>query len=300
MIHPERLELLVQLHELSTMRAVADANHMSVSSVSQQISALERVVGSRVTEKVGRRVRLTPLGEELVALARPVLGSLREIEDVARGESREVRGHLRVASFTSALGPRVVPVAAGMSQDYPDLDLTLAEMEPDQSIPLVRAGQVDIAVSAGFGGAQGPDLPDLVTVPVTADPLCAVLPQGHPSTGSGSVPLSELRSDRWILEPDTTYLAAHVRLLTEQAGFEPRCVATLMSYHGILSAVSRGIGVTVLPRLATRDVPADVVVLPLEPQVQRSIFLVTTDTQLTRLSSRTLVSRVGREAKKLG
>lgn len=300
MLDPERLELLVQLHELSTMRAVANASNMSVSSVSQHLAALERSLGRPLTEKTGRRVRLTPLGEELVRMARPVLDSLREMEDRAHSESHEVRGHLRVASFTSALAPLAIPVCAEMSGEYPDLTLSLVEQEPDQSVPLVRAGQVDMAISASFGPLVGTGRSsDLVTVPLLSDALCAVLPPTHPLATDDAVSIDQLADDPWIVEPSTTYLSSHVTSLSEAAGIEPRHVASLNSYHAILQAVDQGLGVSLLPQLATVGGPSGVSALPLEPRVDRTIALVTTRAQTARLSGRTLIARVREQARLL-
>lgn len=298
MLAPERLELLVQLHELSTMRAVANASGMSVSSVSQHLAALEKSLGRPLTEKVGRRVRLTPLGEELVNMARPVLDSLREIEDRARSETREVRGHLRVAAFNSALAPLAIPVCAEMSREYQNLTLSLTEQEPDQSVPLVRAGQIDLAISASFGPPVDTGRSsDLVTVPLLSDTLCAVLPPTHPLAASDSVSIDQLADDPWIVEPATTYLSSHVTSLSDAAGIAPRHVASLNSYHAILQAADQGLGVSLLPQLATVGGPAGVSVVPLEPRVDRSIVLVTTQAQTARLSGRTLIGRVLRQAR---
>ena len=60
-----RLELLLALSRLGSMRAVADEHHLTTSTVSQQIAALARDTGAQLIEPEGRRVRLTPAGRRL-------------------------------------------------------------------------------------------------------------------------------------------------------------------------------------------------------------------------------------------
>ncbi|HEY5421230.1 MAG TPA: LysR family transcriptional regulator, partial [Marmoricola sp.] len=59
---PRRLELLLELSRLGSMRAVAETQHVTTSTVSQQIAALAREAGTPLIEPDGRRVRLTPAG----------------------------------------------------------------------------------------------------------------------------------------------------------------------------------------------------------------------------------------------
>jgi DNA-binding transcriptional LysR family regulator len=62
---PRRLELLLELSRLGSMRAVAETQHVTTSTVSQQIAVLAREAGTPLIEPEGRRVRLTPAGRRL-------------------------------------------------------------------------------------------------------------------------------------------------------------------------------------------------------------------------------------------
>ena len=62
---PRRLELLLELSRLGSMRAVAETMHVTTSTVSQQLAVLAREAGTPLIEPAGRRVRLTPAGRRL-------------------------------------------------------------------------------------------------------------------------------------------------------------------------------------------------------------------------------------------
>ena len=102
MLDVRRLRLLVELSQRGTLAAVAEALSYSPSSVSQQLSQLEREAGVPLLVQVGRRVQLTPQAELLVGHARAVLDRLEEAEsDVARSLTA-VGGTVRIAVFQSA------------------------------------------------------------------------------------------------------------------------------------------------------------------------------------------------------
>ncbi|MBT1172646.1 LysR family transcriptional regulator [Bifidobacterium sp. MA2] len=303
MLNPERLNLLVQLQALKTMRAVADVSRLSVSTVSQQIAALERDVGRPLIERVGRQVRLTPLGNELVDRARPVLNDLREIEDMACSESMEVRGAIRVAAFTSALAPLAAPACAAMKTRFTNLTITLNELEPGRSLPLLDAGQLDIVFSASFASRERKTGTAVslgrMSLPLLSDRLCAVLPESHPLAGERSVHIEDLADDIWLQEPEGTYLSNHIRTLTDQAGFEPTMAGVISSYPAVLQSVASDFGVAVLPWLATTANVNGISVVPIEPTVARSVSLVTTSSQLSRLAIRQFAETARELAEKL-
>src|SRR5919107_1323151 len=95
---PRRLELLLELSRLGSMHEVADALHITTSTVSQQIAALAREVGTPLLEPDGRRVRLTPAGRRLADHAVTVLAALEAARLDLDPDAAPV-GTLRVAAF---------------------------------------------------------------------------------------------------------------------------------------------------------------------------------------------------------
>ncbi|MGH3470862.1 MAG: LysR family transcriptional regulator, partial [Nocardioidaceae bacterium] len=79
---PRRLELLLALSRLGSMREVADTSGVSTSTVSQQLAVLAKEAGAVLLEPTGRRVRLTPAGHRLAAHAVTILAAI----DAARAD----------------------------------------------------------------------------------------------------------------------------------------------------------------------------------------------------------------------
>ena len=146
---PRRLELLLELSRLGSMRAVADALHLTTSTVSQQIAALAREAGVALVEPDGRRVRLTPAGRRLADHAVTVLAAL-EAARVDLDPSAEPSGTVRVAAYASAVRQSLLPVVRVLARAHPDVRLLIHEHEPDECLGLLAADDVDLALSYDY------------------------------------------------------------------------------------------------------------------------------------------------------
>ncbi|ONK11917.1 LysR family transcriptional regulator [Streptomyces sp. MP131-18] len=267
-LNPWRLQLLDAFGRLGTVRAVAAELNMSPSSVSQQLAALEAETRTRLLERVGRRLVLTPAGALLAERARDVLERLDAIE----GELAELRsepvGRLRVSSFASGVLPLLVAAATSLARTHPRLDLELLEVEPHESIPALLAGSCDIAVTVDTG--DDPPVPGIRTVGLATDPLLLVLPPGHRLARAPVLTLAELAQERWALDRPGTYLGELVPRLCRRAGFEPLVAGRFPSHHILVGHVAAGLSVAVLPGLAVAP-RAAVVTRTLEPFGERRI-----------------------------
>ena len=278
MLDPRRLRLLIALESLGTVRAVAVAASMSPSAVSQQLAALERESGAALLERHGRAVALTDAGVALAAHARAILERIGAAEEDLRALRDAPAGTVRIASFTSAMRAFVITAAAAAGREYPGIAVHLSELEPDDCVPALTRGEVDLAVVADFGDGSLPHTRTLRSVRLATDELKAVLPPGH---GAYSGQLSELAEDPWLL--DGTELERHILRRCRNAGFEPHVVARLVSHEALLYAVHSGLGVTILPTFAL-DRADGVEVRPLEPVARRELLVLHREGALDRRS----------------
>jgi DNA-binding transcriptional LysR family regulator len=278
MLDPRRLRLLIQLESLGTVRAVAVAASMSPSAVSQQLAVLERESGTALLERHGRAVALTAAGVALAGHARAILERIGAAEEDLRALRDAPAGTVRIASFTSAMRAFVIAAAATAGREYPGIAVQLSELEPDDCVPALTRGEVDLAVVADFGDGTLPGAAHLRSVALAQDELKAVLPPGHPFA-SGRI--EDLAGDAWLL--DGTELERHVVRRCRQAGFEPRVAGRLFSHEALLYAVRSGLGVTVLPTFAL-DRADGVEVRSLAPAARRDLLVLHREGALDRRS----------------
>jgi DNA-binding transcriptional LysR family regulator len=154
--------------------------------LSQQLSALEREAGVALLEKNGRGRRLTPAGEELVDRTESILRELEAAEAALERTTTQVAGVLRCAAFASAHRALLPRAIARLSALHPDLRVTTRDMEPEDSLPALKLGELDVALAQEYAFAPMAADPALERTELLDDPLSVALPAGHPLAAATS------------------------------------------------------------------------------------------------------------------
>jgi DNA-binding transcriptional LysR family regulator len=146
MLELRRLRLLKELHERGTIAAVADALQFTPSAVSQQLAMLERETGVTLLQKAGRGVRLTDPALVLVEHARALLDRAARAEADLAAAAGTVAGRARIATFQSVALELALPMMERLGRDAPRLRTELVEAEPEQAIPALALGDLDLVL----------------------------------------------------------------------------------------------------------------------------------------------------------
>ncbi|MCI4061370.1 LysR family transcriptional regulator [Micromonospora sp. R77] len=268
-LNPWRLRLLADLATYGTVRAVAQRGNLSPSAVSQQLATLERETRTALLERAGRRVRLTAAGMLLAGRAREILAAMEAAEAELRRLADEPAGTVTVAAFQSAVQALADPALARLAARHPDVSVVLLELEPHESMPALRRGDVDLIITtADFAGAELS--PEIDLVPLATDPVVLVLPPEHALTGAESVALEACAQQRWTFDVAGSYMSELSTRLCREAGFEPVVICRFNNYMLALQHVENGRSITMLPKLAV-DPRYRVVTRPLNPPLTRRI-----------------------------
>lgn len=219
MLSLHRLFLLGELHRSGTMSAVAKAQSMSPSAVSQQLAQLERETKVSLLEHAGRGVVLTDAGVQLARRAQEMLALAERAQAELTAARGETAGVLRIASFQTpliALAPRAV---SALEQRHPQLRAEIAQREVDEAYEGLLAHHFDVILGEDYpGGAQlvrrGADRERLLH-----DPLLLVLPAEGP--WSHPRQLADLAHVPWALDPEGTRTGTWERTFLRAAGIEP-------------------------------------------------------------------------------
>src|SRR5262245_61184089 len=174
MLDLRRLRLLSELSGRGTIAEVASVVGYTPSAVSQSLAQLERETGVALLERDGRRVRLTPAAHGLVAATDRVLAELDAAEAELAAEHETVRGEIVIGAFPSAAAGLVVPALAELHERHPDLTCVVREHEPEDGIPLLRSGALDVLVSESYDEVAGAPVGGLESHPLLSEPLLLV------------------------------------------------------------------------------------------------------------------------------
>ena len=276
MIELRRLRLLHELNRLGTLAAVADSLSLSPSSVSSQLSLLEKELGVQLLEKVGRGVRLTPTARGLIPHIDVMLDRLELIAIDLASLDAEPRGTVRVASFQTAMID-LIPTALHDLRSFSHLRVEVTQLEPEEALPALATHDYDLVLGEEFPSFPAPTFPGVVREPLFRDRLQIALGPGLQiarADPSDPVELEALRNLPWIMEPRGTISHAWVLSLCRAAGFEPdiRYESHDMLVH--VAMVRNGHAVALLSDLFTSRYRSDVQLHPL-PGASRLIFAAT-------------------------
>lgn len=262
MLNVNRLRVLREVAGRGTVVGAAEALFMTPSAVSQQLSTLVREAGTPLLERDGRRLRLTAAGERLVAHTERVLAELERASADLAASAEGVVGHVRVSAFPTAARALLVPALVRLRADHPNLRVSMVDLEPEQSMPALKAGQLDLVVTYEHDVMPMIEDPGISRERILVEPLYVALPASHPLASRSRVPLAGLAEEQWVVGHDASSLLDLVMNAAHRVGFEPKTDLHSNDFQVILAAVGAGLGVSLVPPLALVGEYPDVVLRP--------------------------------------
>jgi DNA-binding transcriptional LysR family regulator len=278
-LHQLRLFLAVVDHE--TISAAAESLGYTPSAGAQQVSGLEQACGVEIFERVGRGLRLSDAGRVLVDHARGILESAEQaLVAISRVDS-VVEGTVVLAAYESVAATLLAPLFNTTRRLYPDLRIAVRQMDPDESIPALLRGDVDLAFTADYPHSPVGPTAGIHTWDIIHEPFRLVVPENDPLL-KGPVRLDALADRPFISAPAGMGCAECIAAACRKAGFEPRVQHALDDYPTSLQLVAAGEGIAVIPDLGLIRLPAGVRVLALKEAVSRDVQLAVRSASATR------------------
>jgi DNA-binding transcriptional LysR family regulator len=244
-----QLRALVAVADWGTFSEAALQLGVSQSGISHAIASLEEELGVILFKRDRRRSSLTPVGEEVTAQARQILGLLNEINAIVDRAKGLRGGIVRVASFRSAATHILPEVIAKFRQRFPAITVSLHEYHDYPEVEqALRSGLADI------GFVCLPNSKEFETWEMYQDEYLALFPPDFRRL-STSLTWEELLEHPLLLPPSTeityTILRNHCQALGKQirVGFHIKEDSTMVSM------VAQGLGVAIIPRLAAEPLP---------------------------------------------
>jgi molybdate transport repressor ModE-like protein len=258
MLDVKRMRILKEVADHGSFSAAAESLSYTQSAISQQIAALEREAGTQLVTRGSRGIKLTEAGEALVRHADAILTRLADAEAELEAIAGLRGGRLRMAAFPT-VGATLMPLAiATFRERHPDVELTVRQLEPEDSLPLLKCGDIDIALTIEPSALDESD--GLDSTFLLDDPMFAALPLNHPLADKSRVRLKDLANDSWIGTTDACSCGALVRNQCIRMGFEPNITFESDDYLAIQGLIAAGVGVALIPTLALTTVREDIVI----------------------------------------
>jgi DNA-binding transcriptional LysR family regulator len=265
------LKLLTTFREVALRRSFSDAATAlgyTQPAVSQHVSRLEAALGVRLLERDARGVHATPAGELLLTRAAALLDAARRAEDDVREAAGAGRPTVRIGAFATLAGGLLPPATRDLRARRPDLRLEIKVLEPEDAIDDLIADRLDVATIIDSELLPMGVRPGVEHVFLCDDPLYVVMGSDHPMAGRASIGLEELSEEGWLM-PDVGGTCADSNIVLRacrDAGFEPDVRLSFDDYPALQGMASVGVGVALIPALATANLRNDVAIIPLRGQ----------------------------------
>ena len=242
-----QLRYLVELAERLNFREAAEAQFVTQSTLSAGIKELETLLGVQLVERDRRTVRLTAVGEEVVARARGVLAAATDLAEAARSAAEPLSGPLRFGTIPT-IAPFLLPeVLPPLRRAHPALKLYLREDLTERLLERLRAGSLDVALIA-----LPYDTNELHVEELFKDEFWYVAREDDPAARARQVAIRQLRPGEVLLLEEGHCLRDHAIAACgpRRGAWESRVEAT--SLYTLLQMVEGGMGVTLLPELTLK------------------------------------------------
>ncbi|SDM34257.1 DNA-binding transcriptional regulator, LysR family [Lentzea albidocapillata subsp. violacea] len=252
MLNPVHLRTLVEVVKTGSFAEAARRLGYTSSAVSQQISAFERVVGVTLFEREAHSIRPAAAALLIADRGGELLAAFDGFEHEVKAMVQGLRGRLRIGTFPTA-SARVVPKAlAKLQAELPGAEIRLDEAEPDDVLPLVLSGELDLALVYAYDLVPRTWPEELTVLPLLDESLLVMVPSAH-QAAKNNVRLEDLKDERWIASRDGTSGATCLTRLCAAAGFAPKIAFRSNDYEVVQSLVAAGVGVALVPALGYKE-----------------------------------------------
>jgi DNA-binding transcriptional LysR family regulator len=258
MLDVRRMRVLREVAVRGSFSAAAEALSFTQSAVSQQIAALEREAGCKLVQRNARGIRLTEAGEALVRHTDAILARLSEAEAELEAIAGVRGGRLRLAAFESASASLMPLAIAAFREAHPGVELSMIITEPEEAAPLLKSGELDIAL--GYDSRIRGEVDGIVRHQLLTDPMFVAMPAEHPLVRKRTLRLADLADDAWIGSVGDCECNRLVNRACAVAGFEPRIAFQTDDYTAMQGFVAAGVGVCLIAELGLTSVRDDIVI----------------------------------------
>ncbi|GAB3689603.1 LysR family transcriptional regulator [Nocardiopsis oceani] len=273
-----QLQVFAAVARQGSFTGAADQLHVAQSSLSRTVISMERTLGVPLLERTTRRVRCTPEGTEVLAVAERLLSQHRAemngLERYLRGD----RGTVTVATLPSLAATLLPPAIVRLRREVPGIDVHVLDGMSEAALDRLAAGECDLALVA-----VGRPRPGTRSAPLARDRFLAVLPPEHVLADQAVLTWSALAAEPFVVTGGDSSVRMAVEDALRDAGVLDPHLIQARNISTVGGLVSAGIGVSALPALALPLLGfAEHVRVPLEsPATERGISVVVPENRPT-------------------
>jgi DNA-binding transcriptional LysR family regulator len=270
-VNPVHVRTLQEIARHQSFGRAAQALHLSQPAVSHHIRHLERELGQRLLERVGKRALPTAAGDLLLAHAARAFAELEAARQALQERRGVVAGRLRVGTGATASTYLLPPLLGRLRARHPELELVVVTGNSAAMAAAVTAADLDVAVVTLPVRGRA-----LLVTPLLLDPLVAIAAPAARWRRRGPLAAAELAREPLILYERGGTIRRVIDAWLRRSGAAPRVVMDLGNGEAIKKLVAAGLGLSLVPAMSVRvEVRAgELAALPLAPPLGRRLGVI--------------------------
>ncbi len=277
----QRYIALLKVVEVGSFTKAADLLGYTQPALSQMIASLEKELSIKILYRSRYGIRLTPEGERLYPSVQNAVLQYEAMRRTADEIRRLDSGVVRIGTVSSVSCHWLPEIIRAFWQEYPNIQIVLHQGDYTSIPEWVRTGAVD------FGFVNPHAVKGMETTVIKSGEFRAVLPKNHPLAEKKSLVLEDLADEPFLLLEEGAY--SEPLEAFRAAGITPNVKLRVHDDYSILSMVEQGLGVSILTELVLHKTSYDVVALPIEPAIIRTMSIVTKDKNTLPLASKAFI-----------
>jgi len=249
-IYQMKYVLALAKHQNFTL--AAESCYISQSSLSQQISKLEKELGVKLFDRTTRTLRITEAGLAFVDMAEKILRDTDTLEQTMATYAGFLRGTINIGAITALERIGFSQLVTDFYSQYPNLTLNIYQGKSLSLLDSLEKRNIDIAFVTQ---PREHNFSHLDFQLIGRDEYTLILSDKHPLAKQDTVDLSQLKDEYFILQhPDQSVSGLCMQACAE-AGFTPKVISRIETVSIAMNLARQGLGIVFLPSEVSEQYP---------------------------------------------
>lgn len=277
--------------EVGSFTKAAEALGYTQSGISQMIASLEDELSIKLLYRSRTGVKLTLEGKDLFPFIQKTILDYQAMKEKANEIKGLDSGIIRMGTVSSITCHWMPNLIREFQEKYPNVQFLFHQGDYTSIQEWIKMGVVD------FGFATPPAVTNMETIVIKEGEMLAVLPKNHRLAKKDKIRLEEIKDEPFILLEEGHYSEPINAFHAE--GLEPNLKYRLHDDYAIMTMVEAGLGVSILAELVLRRTNYDIVTLPIDPPVTRTVAIGYKDKNSLPIASKYFIDFMVKHAEEL-
>ncbi len=246
-----QLEYVLAVAESLNFTVAAEKTFVTQPTLSMQIQKLEKELNVEIFDRSTHPIKITPIGEKIIAQAREVLNESKRMKDMVNEQKNEVAGDFYVGVIPTVL-PTLVPlIYKNFTKKFPKAKLHIREMKTSDIVKALENNTIDFGLAVTPLGDK-----DIMELPLYYEPMVGYIPPNHRLYEKEDLDEKDLKIDDILLLEEGHCFRNNVLTVCQNVENKKENLnVDSGSFSTLIKLANDGFGMTILPSLHAEDLP---------------------------------------------